>query len=289
MPAPGDGGGIADEAGELAAELERQRTFEASLHPRTGSILLGEGDFRITLPAHLAYLEAPETERVLIEWGNPPGSETLGMIYPSATSLFDPASFAVILSYEKEGHVSDEDASEIDYADLLRRMQADTRSENAARTRAGIETVELRDWAEPPRYDARAHVLYWAKDLKFASSETGTLNYAVRLLGREGVFQMNAVTDISKLAETRTMMRELMSAAAFTEGNRYADFDESSDRVAEYGIAALIAGGVAQKAGFFKLLLGALAAGKKLVIFVVLGIAAVAKKLFGGKRDDQTS
>ena len=38
----------------------------------------------------------------------------------------------------------------------------------------------------------------------------------------------------------------------FQEGHRYADFTESTDKVATYGIAALVAGGIAAKVGLFK-------------------------------------
>ena len=68
-------------------------------------------------------------------------------------------------------------------------------------------------------------------------------------------------------------------------GNRYADFNPASgDKVASYGIAALVAGGVAAKLGFFKGLWVLILRAKK---FIIIGIAAVAawfRKLFGKKR-----
>lgn len=70
----------------------------------------------------------------------------------------------------------------------------------------------------------------------------------------------------------------------FNDGNRYADFDPKVDKVAAYGIAALVAGGIAAKLGLFKLLWVFLLAAKK---FVIIGFAAAAtwlKKIFGRKK-----
>jgi uncharacterized membrane-anchored protein len=69
-------------------------------------------------------------------------------------------------------------------------------------------------------------------------------------------------------------MQQVTSFTNFTAGNRYADFNGSTDKVAEYGIAALVAGGVAAKLGFFGKLLALLLAFKKLI---VLGVAAAVR------------
>ena len=71
----------------------------------------------------------------------------------------------------------------------------------------------------------------------------------------------------------------------FSEGHRYSDFNPSSgDKVAAYGIAALIAGGVAAKAGMFKLLIAAIIAAKKIVIIAVVAIGAWLRRLFGQRK-----
>jgi uncharacterized membrane-anchored protein len=66
----------------------------------------------------------------------------------------------------------------------------------------------------------------------------------------------------------------------FKEGSRYADFDPKVDKVAAYGIAALVAGGIAAKFGLFKLLWIGLLAAKKFVIIGAIAVAAFVKKLF---------
>ena len=54
------------------------------------------------------------------------------------------------------------------------------------------------------------------------------------------------------LVVTRPQVPKLLSMVSFADGHRYADFNENTDPVAAYGLAALVAGGVAAKAGLFK-------------------------------------
>lgn len=76
-----------------------------------------------------------------------------------------------------------------------------------------------------------------------------SLNYNIRVRGREGVLILNAVAGMDQLATIKNEMKQVTAFTDFTSGNRYADFIESTDKVAEYGIAALIAGGAAAKLG----------------------------------------
>jgi len=71
----------------------------------------------------------------------------------------------------------------------------------------------------------------------------------------------------------------------FDQGNRYADFNPKVDKVAAFGIAALIAGGVAAKLGFFKLILVFLVAAKKFIIIAAAAVAAFFRKIFKRRKD----
>ncbi|HEX8423074.1 MAG TPA: DUF2167 domain-containing protein, partial [Pyrinomonadaceae bacterium] len=67
--------------------------------------------------------------------------------------------------------------------------------------------------------------------------------------------------------------------------HRYADFSSGTDKVAAYGIGALIAGKVAAKVGLFKLALGFILAGKKFILLALIPVAGLVKKFFGGKSE----
>jgi uncharacterized membrane-anchored protein len=67
---------------------------------------------------------------------------------------------------------------------------------NEERKKRGWSELNLYGWAEKPHYDADAKKLYWAKELEFEGAPSNTLNYDVRVLGREGVLSMNAVASL---------------------------------------------------------------------------------------------
>lgn len=259
-------------------------TLDRSLRYTTGEVAIGDRLATVRLPPSLRYLDPAQTERVLVAWGNPRGSTTLGAIFPADRSpLLDEGTWAIVLSYANDGHVDDSEASSLDFNATLREMQTATEEENASRRQAGLHPVRLAGWAEPPHYDASTHVLYWAKDLVFGDSPQHTLNYSVRFLGRTGVLEMNAVADLGQLAEMKTQTAALLPLVAFQQGQRYGDFMPGADRVAAYGFGALIAGKVAAKAGLFKVLIAALVAGKKVIVGVVIAAVAGLKNLLGRK------
>ncbi|HSU17835.1 DUF2167 domain-containing protein [Longimicrobium sp.] len=258
--------------------------FDATLHYQTGTISLPGGIATIRLPEGYRFLDGENAERVIVQgWGNPPGtSHPLGMIVP-ARSPVDSAGWGVVVTYRDDGYVKDDEAEKIDYDEMLRQMQQETREDNAERARQGYATLDLVGWAARPRYDVATHKLYWARELAEVGAADGehALNYDVRVLGRRGVLSLNAVAGMSQLPEIERDMQGVLGFVDFNEGHRYADFT-GGDKVAAYGIGALVAGTVAAKAGFFKVLLLGLLAAKKAIVAGVIALAAAAKRLFGG-------
>ncbi|RDZ27714.1 DUF2167 domain-containing protein [Lysobacter silvisoli] len=280
----------ADEAAREQAE-QRARAFAQSLQYQQGQVAVAPADAQLKLGKDFRYLGAADAQKVLEQlWGNPPDSDVLGLIVPAGVDLLDEHSWAVVVTYVDEGYVSDEDAAKIDYAQMLKDMQEGTQEANAERRKAGYEAIELVGWAEPPRYDAATKKLYWAKELAFEGSPNHTLNYDIRVLGRRGYLSLNAVAGMGELAQVRSGMQRLLPQVEFDAGARYADYDSSTDKTAAYGLAALVGGGLAAKAGLFAKI-GALLLGlKKLLIPLVLVVGAAFGKLIGffrGKKRDQ--
>lgn len=265
------------------------QAFDASLHYQTGDITLPDGKAVLHLGENFRYLSPADTSRVLEEaWGNPKGQPSQGMIVPATQSPVQPGGWGVIVEYEDSGHVSDKDAHEIKYDELLADMQKDTKASNEARQKAGYEAVDLVGWASKPYYDAAGNRLHWAKELKFGTGPDHTLNYDIRVLGREGVLILSAVAGMSQFADIKPSLDEIVKVAEFTPGNRYSEYNASTDRAAEYGLAALVAGGVAAKAGWLAPLLLAF---KKFFVLILLGLGWLGKKLlsvFRGEREAQS-
>lgn len=274
------------EAGETET-VNPAEAFVATLKFQDGTVNLPQAKATLKLPPSFRFLDAADAERVLSEfWGNPPGSEAIGMLVPAAASLADSAaSWAIVLQYDDDGYVSDTDAKDIDYNEMLADMKEEASAGNEERKQQGFGTVELVGWAETPRYDAAAHKLHWAKEIAFEGEDAHTLNYDVRVLGRHGVLVMRAVAGIGQLASIKPGMGEAIAAVEFDQGARYADFNPDSDRTAEYGLAALIAGGVAAKSGLLTKLLALLFAAKKLVVAGAVAIGYGVRKLLGKTKD----
>ena len=266
---------------ELTEEEAAAAEYESQLDFRQGRVELPGGVAALDVPETFRYLPPEQADRLLVEaWGNPPGTKTLGMLFPADVSPLAADGWGVVITYQNDGHVDDSDAASIDYDAMLKQMKEDSVADNKERAKQGYEPATLVGWAAPPRYEASSRKLYWARELSFPSADEHTLNYDVRVLGREGVLSLNAVAGMSKLPEIESRMKEVMSFADFKPGQRYADYKEGTDKTAAYGIGALVAGKLAAKAGFFKIILAALLAGKKFVLIALAAVAGGLWKLF---------
>jgi uncharacterized membrane-anchored protein len=277
-------GGAALAAEDADAPSMTAEEFEASLDYKQGTIALPGGRATLDVPPSFRYLGPEDAQRVLVDaWGNPPGAETLGMLFPANVSPLQREGWGVVIDYSDDGHVSDDDASTIDFDELLADMQAGVAERNEERTRQGYEPLTLVGWAEPPHYDQGSHKLYWARHLRFGDAGDSTLNYSIRVLGREGVLVLNAVAGMDQLELVKSRMQDVLGFANFNEGNRYADFDSSTDKAATYGLAALIGGAVAAKTGLLAKLGVLLLAAKKFIVIILVAIGALVTRLFRRK------
>lgn len=260
------------------------KEFEASLKFQKGEIVLPGGIATLKVPDSFRYLDAKDSERVLVEgWGNPAGNETLGMLVPTGVSVLSENGWAVVVTYEEDGYVSDKDADSINYDDLLKDMKKSVVDQNKERQKGGYQSIELVGWAAKPYYDKSTHKLFWAKELAFAGDKQHTLNYNIRILGRKGVLVLNAVAGMDQLDGVKTELQQVLNFTDFNQGYRYEEYNSKTDKAAAYGIAALVAGGVAAKAGLFAKLFAVLLAAKKLVFVGIVAFGAFLAKLFGKK------
>ena len=247
---------------------------------RQGETAVGDGLAKITVPEQFRFLDPKDASIVLSDiWGNPKSSGTLGALVPKGFDPLGDESWLVVITYDDDGYVKDDDAVKIDYTKMLAEMKENTREASQQRVKEGYGSVDLIGWAKPPRYDAATHKLYWAKELKFGGEKENTLNYNIRMLGRRGVLVLNAVASMQHLAQVEAATPAILTMVNFQDGHRYADYNSSTDKTATYGLAALVAGGVAAKAGLFKGLWIAILAFKKVIILALIALAGSIKKI----------
>lgn len=249
------------------------------LNFRRGKITLSDGLADLNVPDNFGFLGAQDARKVIVDvWHNPPrtANDVIGMLVPRGNR-----DWAVVISYEDAGYIKDDDASKIDYATMLQTMQKATHDSNEERVKEHYPTMELVGWAEPPQYDAANKKLFWARELQIGGEQEHSLNYDMRILGRRGVLVLNAVSTMEHLGEIKDARSQILDMVNYNQGHRYADFNPKTDKVAAYGVAALVLGGIAAKAGFFKLLIPVLLAAKKFLVIGVVAVVGFFKRIFG--------
>jgi uncharacterized membrane-anchored protein len=229
----------------------------------------------IDVPSGFVFVDAANARRLLEVNQNLVSGDELGAVAPEGDGPED--SWVVFFEFDESGYVSDEERGELDAQELLDTLRDGNAAGNEERERRGWDRLELVGWAKEPFYDPKTNNLTWATRLRSSSGET--INWSTRLLGRRGTMNVDLVIQPDQLQSALPRFEELLAGFAYVEGQRYAEF-RAGDKVAEYGLTALIAGGagaLGAKTGLFgKLWKGIVAAG--------VALAALAKKLFGRGR-----
>jgi uncharacterized membrane-anchored protein len=222
---------------------------------------------------------------------DPAGSRSLNDILhnpPADTSEYTLApktlDWIAFFSYEDIGYVKDDE--KLDADKILQSYREGTEEGYNERRARGWDELNILGWNAKPEYDSQIKSLAWSILAEDVQSHHQIINYNTRLLGRRGVMDVVVVTAPEKLATSIGDFKSTLPGFQYAPGESYAEY-RAGDRVAEYGLAALITGGVlavAAKKGLFTIIGGFLVAAWK---FVLIGLAAVGtwlKNLFRKKR-----
>ena len=242
------------EPGQIIEELQKLAWQRA---PGDGTI---GAKAKIRIPEGYSFLDERNTRRCLELMGNPPRDNHY-LIAPSNLDWF------AVFSFDPVGYVKDDE--KIDAAALLDSLKKGDEPGNEERKRLGMAPIYTDGWHVPPHYDSNSKRLEWGMRLR---DEKGSMhvNYTSRLLGRSGVMSAVLVSSPQTLNDDMKAFNGALASYQFNAGEQYAEF-KSGDKIAEYGLAALVVGGAAAaaaKAGLFKSL------GK--FLWVIVGGAAMA-------------
>ncbi len=253
---------------------------------QTGLISFPVCNAKIEVPSEFVYLDEQQSRKLLVDyWGNPEShiTELLGVLVPSTVSYFYQISVAYVLTYDNSGFIKDDDANSIDYTELLKQMQEGAEKENE--TLPEEQRCTIKGWAVPPHYSQSEHVLIWAKTLSFRGNET--VNYDMRILGKNGFVSINAVIDPENTNEVVSKESSIIQSLSFNQGYAYSDFDPNRDKISDWTIGGLVAGGVLAKTGVLAKIGAFLLKFSKLIIVGVIGLGAAIVKWFRGRRDEE--
>jgi uncharacterized membrane-anchored protein len=204
----------------------------------------------IDLPQGALFVPEAEGARWMRAYGNIPDSQLVGLMFPAGDG-----GWWARIDYVAAGHVSDDDAANWKADDLLKHIQDATLSGNEERKSRGFPPIEVTGWVEPPKYDKTTRRLVWSAMVKELSSTTdaGSINYNTYALGREGYYSVDFITDPEHVDKAKQAAADLLAAIRFDKGRAYADFNASTDHIAEFGLAALVGGFALKKLGLLAL------------------------------------
>ncbi|WP_269866066.1 DUF2167 domain-containing protein [Paenibacillus caseinilyticus] len=236
---------------------------------------------QVELDAPFVFLDGESTKRMLTDSKEHPSGREIGSIFPK-----DPdQQWSVFFEYEETGHVEDDEKAKLDSDDILKSYKEGTEESN--KERAAEERIHVTGWDIQPFYDEKTHNLTWSM-LAETEAKEPLLNYNVRLLTREGVISVILVSDPAhREADRKVLTEAILPKISMKQGERYEDFDPAKDKVAEYGLTALVLGGaglaVAKKVGLLAMIL--LFAKKfGVILLVVLGGAWKYLRGFFGRK-----
>ena len=245
-----------------------------------GTADIGKDLARIDIGKEYLFANAGDAKKLMEYFGNPPTNKEVGLIMPAS----DNVSWFLLFEYFDVGYVKDDEKDKIDADAILKNIRSGTEEANKTRTEKGLPTIKVLGWHEKPHYDPKSHNLVWA--ILGEGSGGRNVNYTVKLLGREGYVSAIFVGDPDSLATAKPEVESLIAKFSYTKGKSYAEFVKG-DKVAQYGLTALIAGGVgaaAVKMGLFGWLGTFLAKMWKVVVAVVIAAGAGLRKLFSSRR-----
>lgn len=211
---------------------------------------------------------------------NPPDN-TIGMLMPTS----DDSSWFLCFEFDEIGYVKDDEKDELDADAILESIREGTEQSNEYRRSQGWGTIETVGWIVAPKYDASTNNLVWALRLRDVESQTENSNYSIRLLGRSGVMNVTLVDGVDSMQASVAEVNNLLSGYEFKPGHKYAEFQDG-DKLAEYGLTGLIAGGAAVaavKSGLFGKLMAMIGKFAKLIFIGVAAIGASIWRLLTGR------
>ncbi len=269
---------------EGSAQSEMDRASAAAVAAKIDgpkAIPLGEQAV-LNLPTAFSFIPQREAAAFLHAMGNQTDEGFYGIVIGEKMRGF------VSVRFENAGYVKDDDAKDWNADELLQNLKDGTEAGNEERRQRGIPEFVVSGWVEKPAYDVATHRLVWSAELRdkippAGGDDTSGANYNTYQLGREGYISMNLVTRLADVNAQKPIAQELLAALQFNEGKRYTNFDSSTDKVAAYGLAALVGGIVAKKLGLLAMLGLVLAKFAKVILLAIAGVAIGIRKFFRRK------
>jgi len=227
----------------------------------------------INVPGNYHFASGDDTKKIMEYFGNQPTDREAGYIAPKNDEWF------MVFDFNETGYIKDDEKNSLDADKILQGFKDGDKEANKWRREQNLPELEVIGWHKKPAYDPETNNLEWATI--YQSEGRKGINYNIRYLGRKGVMEVVIVADEKNLVKTVAAAKKILSSYSFSSGNKYSEFRDG-DKIAEYGLAALVGGGalaVAAKSGLLQKFW-------KVIVFGLVAAGAFIKKLFTGKKTE---
>jgi uncharacterized membrane-anchored protein len=217
--------------------------IESSFHFQTGDVVIKKDFAHCILPSNYQFLDSVQTREMLINfWAESENSaHHLGLISNKSTSVFAPKALVFTVDYIADGHVSDYKQNDINDPSLFDHLKRSIDSSNINRKQAGLEFIQIRNWAMSPIYNAEKHALYWIEEIEIGESREKRLSANACILGRAGYIRLSSIVLYSELKQILNEFPELSNSIQFYKDQEYSAFT-SSEKHAHTDLESLILG-----------------------------------------------
>lgn len=262
-------------------QAELYRKFDIALNDAHKVAIKGPANIELLdqatlrLPEHYIFVPRKEAVVLLEASGNQVSADFFGVIMSDATSI----PYIITVDFIKSGFINDEDAKEWNAAEMMDVLKKGSIETNAWRKTQGFPTTDITGWVQEPAYDAKAHKLIWS--ISGMDSESHKfINYNTFALGRDGYFTLMLLSNEKDIEKNKIDANKILSSVYFNREKRFEDYVDGKDKVAAYGIAALVTGIAAKKLGLIALASAFFIKAWKMGLLGVAAVYTIIKRKF---------
>jgi len=221
----------------------------------------------IKIPKGYNFADGDDTRKIMKYFGNPETNLEQGYLAPESDEWF------IVFEFSDTGYVKDDEKDNLDADEIFKSMQEGNRQGNEWRKENGLPELKLVGWYKKPYYNEKTNNIEWATIAESANGKS--INYNIRYLGRKGVMEAIVVADPKDFDAALKESKKLLKTYEYKKGNKYSEWVKG-DKIAEYGLTALVTGGAAAAA----VKSGLLQKFWKFIVAGLVGIGAFFKKAY---------
>lgn len=194
-----------------------------------------EAPLLIDPPSGYIFFDGEKTRNILTEsFENDPSEvvDVVGMLVPDSLSSLAYLNSAWLIEYKKVGHVNDKRADKMGFSWLLDEIIRSRKSR-------GTKTY----WLWDPSYDTDMHSLTLPLlEVRADDERLRESSVQLALFGKDGVTYIQHFSDIDNTKTLQKSAETIKNSIKYTEGNRYEDFDESTDKYTYNSVSSFLKG-----------------------------------------------